>query len=233
MLGLNSGGNLVPWDHPLVLTTLPLSGVLLFLFIYIEDHATEPIIPIRLLFNRTIAAANSTYWFAFMASFSMMFYVPIYLQVLGNSPIQAGLRFIPQSVGTAGGAMSAGNIIRATGNYRYLNVVVHCILVATSIALAFLDLDSPPWLPFLYLGFAGLGFGGMLVVTLIALISSSDQSQQALLTAASFAFRSTGSTVGVTPCSAMFQNVLHSALWEKLGDLERCRQDHRPTPEEF
>jgi hypothetical protein len=91
-----------------------------------------------------------------MASFGLVFYVPIYLQVLGNYPAQVGMRFIPQSVGTAIGAMSAGIAITATGNYRYLNVGIHYTLVTTSIALAYLELDSPPWLPFLYLGFFGL-----------------------------------------------------------------------------
>ena len=49
LVGLNSGGTVVPWNHPLIYTTLPLSFISLLLFIYIEsEHASEPVIPIKL-----------------------------------------------------------------------------------------------------------------------------------------------------------------------------------------
>lgn len=53
LVGLNSGGNVVPWNHPLIYTTLPLSLLSLTLFIYVEsNHASEPVIPVKLLLNR-------------------------------------------------------------------------------------------------------------------------------------------------------------------------------------
>jgi MFS family permease len=71
LLGLNSGGNVVPWSHPLVLTTLPLSVVALVAFIWIEARwAKEPMIPVKLLLNRTVAAACMTNWFSTMGAFS-------------------------------------------------------------------------------------------------------------------------------------------------------------------
>lgn len=71
LLGLNSGGNVVPWTHPLVLTTLPLSLVVLVAFVWIEAKwATEPVIPVKLLLIRTVGAACLTNWFTTMATFS-------------------------------------------------------------------------------------------------------------------------------------------------------------------
>jgi MFS family permease len=73
LLGLNSGGNLVPWSHPLVLTALPLSAVALAVFMWNELYwAKEPVIPVRLLLNRTVAAACLTNWFLPGAYFSML-----------------------------------------------------------------------------------------------------------------------------------------------------------------
>ena len=37
LVGLNSGGNIVPWSHPLVTSSLPLSAVFLALFVYVEE----------------------------------------------------------------------------------------------------------------------------------------------------------------------------------------------------
>lgn len=67
LLGLNSGGNTVPWNHPLVYVSLPMSLVFLLTFVYVEDRvASEPIIPIRLLANRSVLAACLTNWFMTM-----------------------------------------------------------------------------------------------------------------------------------------------------------------------
>lgn len=60
LLGLNAGGNLVAWTDPLVLTTLPLAFVLLAGFVLWESRAALPIIPVRLLVNRTVLTACIT-----------------------------------------------------------------------------------------------------------------------------------------------------------------------------
>ena len=76
LLGLNSGGNTVPWRHPLVLTTLPLAAVVLAVFVYVEHSiAVEPIIPVRLLLDRTVFSACLTNWFVSMASMACLFYL--------------------------------------------------------------------------------------------------------------------------------------------------------------
>lgn len=59
MLGLNFGGNELPWTHPLVITALAISAASLIIFIFIEkDYAKEPILPLYLLTSRTPLVAN-------------------------------------------------------------------------------------------------------------------------------------------------------------------------------
>ncbi|KAF2110704.1 major facilitator superfamily domain-containing protein [Lophiotrema nucula] len=170
---IDHGGNLVQWNHPLVLTTLPLGASLLAFFVWIEGRtAKAPIIPLKLLLNRTVASACTTYFFTYMASFGIMYYVPIYLQLLGLSPMSTGLRFIPQSAGTALGALGTGIIIRSTGKYVLINTLAHTLLVASSAMLLFLGWNTPPAYVFVALAMYGLGFGAILVTTLIVLISS-------------------------------------------------------------
>ncbi|KAI9759581.1 MAG: 2-hexaprenyl-6-methoxy-1,4-benzoquinone methyltransferase [Chaenotheca gracillima] len=221
LLGLNSGGNIVPWTHPLVLTSLPLSAVSLLIFIYVEEKvASEPIIPVRLLLNRTVAAACLTNWFTPMAVFSYYFYMPIYFQVQGYSTTQAGIRVIPQSIGAAIGSLGAGLIMRATGKYYVLNIFSQFLSVGSYALICTLTLSTPSWPPFVYLFLNGLGYGCMLTITLLALIAAIDHSQQAVVTSASYAFRSTGSTIGVTVASAVFQNILKRGLWARFGDRD-------------
>ncbi|KAL8742587.1 MAG: hypothetical protein Q9190_004957 [Brigantiaea leucoxantha] len=221
LLGLNSGGNSVPWSHPLVLTTLPLSVVFLLLFIYVEsNHASEPMIPVRLLLDRTVLSACLTNWFGTMSQFAILFYGPLYFQSVKElSAQEAGARLVPMAVGALG-SVATGLIMRWTGRYYFLSVCVMAVFVAASVAISTFNVATPAWEPFVALFFAGLGYAGMLTVTLLALIAAVDHEHQAVITSASYAFRSTGSTIGITITSAVFQNVLKRDLWRKLGDRE-------------
>ncbi|KAF7718295.1 MFS-type transporter [Penicillium ucsense] len=218
LMGLNTGGNQVPWTHPLVLVSLPLSAVFLGIFIYVEAYiATEPVIPVRLLLDRTVASACLTNWFTTMAVFGLLFYLPVYFQVQGLSATAAGVRLIPQAIGTSIGSLGSGFIMRSTGQYKILNHAVMSLQVLSAVLICTLTLETPVWLPFVYFFLGGLAYGSMLTVTLVALISAVDHHHHAVVTSASYAFRSTGSTIGITIASAVFQNTLQTGLWARLG----------------
>ena len=221
LVGLNAGGNTVPWDHPLVLISLPVAAALFALFVYIESYrALEPIIPVGLMRRPTVAAACLTNWFATMAYYSLLFYGPVYFQVRGLSATQAGLRLISSAAGIGLGSITTGVIMRLTGTYWWLNLVVETLFVAGFALCSTFDLATPMWTPFLYIFIGGFGYAGMLTTTLLALIAGVDHAFQAVVTSASYAFRSTGSVVGITLASVVFQNVLKASLWRRLGGWE-------------
>lgn len=222
LLGLNSGGNVVPWTHPLVLTTLPLSAASLLLFIYIEAfRASEPIIPVRLLCDRTVAAACLTNWFFTMATYMILFYAPIYFRAVHSlSTTAAGVRLIPQSVGASVGSLSAGLIMNRTGKYRLLGMLTLVVFVLGTGLMCLLDLHTGTWLASTALFLIGLGYGSMLTVTLLAVIAAVAHEHQAVITSATYAFRSTGSTIGITIASAAYQNLLKTRLYDRFGGQE-------------
>jgi len=222
LLGLNSGGNVVPWNHPLVLVSLPLSALFLLAFIYVEDRiASEPVIPVRLLLDRTVASACLTNWLATMAVFGLLYYAPIYFQVLGLSSTQAGIRLIPNAVGAGAGSLGVGVIMRATGKYWLLSSAMMLILVAAqAIVTGTFNDNAPEWIEYVALALNGLGYGGMLTITLLALISAVSHADQAVATSASYAFRSTGSTIGITIAGSVFQNMLKKQLHARLDGMK-------------
>ncbi|KAI0885164.1 MFS general substrate transporter [Annulohypoxylon maeteangense] len=81
LLGLNAGGNLVPWTHPLPLTTLPLSLVAFVAFVVWESRAKQPVIPVRLLLDRTVFTACMTNLALCMVNMIALFYAPVYMQL--------------------------------------------------------------------------------------------------------------------------------------------------------
>jgi MFS family permease len=218
LLGLNSGGNQFPWNHPFILTVLPMSFVVFLGFICVEERvATEPIIPVRLILRRTVLSACLTNWFGTMSVFLALYYVPLYLQVRDFSAFDSGLRLIPYAAAVSVGSLSTGFIMRKTGRYYLLSCVLMTLLVVGSALYITFDLATPTWATYLYMIPAGIGYGGMLTVTLIAMISAVDHKDQAVITSASYAFRSTGSTIGITIASAVFQNILTMELRNRYG----------------
>lgn len=225
LLGVNTGGNQFPWGHPLVLTVLPLSVVFLLWFIYVEDRiAPEPIIPVRLLLRRTIWAACFTNMFSTMPVFILYFYVPFYLQVHGHSATQAGLRLIPQAFAISLGSIVAGLVMRRTGRYYLMDCITMAIFIAGAALICTLSFSSRAWQTYVYLIPSGLGYGSMLTITLVALIAAVDHKHQAVITSASYAFRSSGSTVGVTIGSAVFQNWLRRSLMQAFDKMPHAGQ---------
>lgn len=223
LVGLNTGGNQLPWNHPLILTTLPLSVVIFGAFVYVEDRiAVEPIIPVRLVLHRTVAATCFSTWLCTMAVFATYTYAPIYFLLQGMSTTQAGLRTIPTAVATSIGSIGTGFIMRGTGRYYIFMCISQGLLVLWGALMSSLTLTTPGWQPVVYLGILGLAYGGILTVGIVALIAAVDHQHQAVTTSAYYAFRSTGSTIGITIASAVFQNVLKTQLWAKFGDRENA-----------
>ncbi|KAI1429539.1 major facilitator superfamily domain-containing protein [Xylaria sp. FL1777] len=225
LLGLNAGGNFVPWIHPLPLTTLPLSLVALVFFVIWESRAAQPIIPVRLLFDRTVFTACVTNLLCCMVQFQSLFYIPLYLQTHGVSAAGAGLVLLFSPLGVCVSSVSVGYIMKKTGRYVGLGIFAVSLQLTASVILTTLRQDSPIWPLRIVFFLLGAGQGGMLTVTLLACLAAVDHSHQATITSATYAFRSVGSTVGITIGSAIYQTVLKNKLWERFGDLPGAAEE--------
>jgi MFS family permease len=180
--------------------------------------------PDQLVPRRAIKIANhppST-----MLLLMTMYYMPLYLQVLGHSATQAGARILASSFGVSVSSISSGLIMRRTGRYIGLGIASCAALVAsTALMVTLLDETAPVWAPFVVMALQGLGYGGMLTVTLLACIAAVDHAHQAVVTSATYAFRSVGATLGITIASALYQNVLRERLWARFGDLPGAEEE--------
>ncbi|KAG6008038.1 hypothetical protein E4U21_005051 [Claviceps maximensis] len=232
LLGLNSGGNQVPWTHALPLTTIPLSIALFVIFLWWESRARQPIVPVRLLATRTVLAACSTNLLATMVMLTLLFYVPLYLQVLGESATGAGIRILPSPVGVSVMSVLAGYVMKRTGRFISLGIFSMGMMIAGIILFTLMGRESSVWLSSAAFFLVGGGYGAMLTTTLLACIAAVDHSQQAVVTSATYLARSLGATVGITVGSVVYQNLLKARLWDRFGDqpgaadeIRRIRDD--------
>lgn len=89
-------GNTAGWGSSEVIGALAGGALLLVAFVLWESRAQEPMLPMRLFRSRAFAAGNAAGMLMFGALFSAVFFMAQFQQtVLGQSPLQAGLRLIP------------------------------------------------------------------------------------------------------------------------------------------
>jgi EmrB/QacA subfamily drug resistance transporter len=92
-------GNEVGWTSIQTIGQLAAAAALLCAFVAIEARTASPLVPLALLRRRNIATANvmGVLWAA--AMFAWFFLSALYLQlVLGYSPLQVGLAFLPANL---------------------------------------------------------------------------------------------------------------------------------------
>jgi hypothetical protein len=82
-----------------VLIALALSAALLIAFVVVEKSSSQPLLPGRMLRLRSVVAGNAVAALVSVVMIGAVFFNSLYLQeILGYSPIQAGLAWLPQTV---------------------------------------------------------------------------------------------------------------------------------------
>ena len=239
LYGLNSESADTSASYLHLKVAVPAAIVMFLLFGFVEIyHASEPIVPITQLRDRTVLGACLAGCFLSMAMYTLMFHVPLYFQLTGYSTRNTGLLLIPEPVGAASASMGVGILTRITGRYGKLKIVVLVLMCMSTTGFVFSNLETPVAYPEIYLFLNGAGFGGTLTVLLLAMLSAVKHEEQATITAALYSFRSVGATVGVTVSGIIFREVLGSRmvglhLPDNIEDtIRRCsRRDTRSCPE--
>ena len=117
LFALDRGGN-VSWNDHLTIYSLAAFPFCFICFGVIEmKFASEPFAPQRITFNRALIASYLVNFFGMTTAFSLIFYLPLYLQVvLGQTASQAGLWLLIRVFSGLIGSLGGGLIMQATGN---------------------------------------------------------------------------------------------------------------------
>ncbi len=88
------------WGATRTIGELAAATVILAAFVANELRARNPLVPFSIFRIKGLAAANVTQLITFSGLYSMFFFLSLYMQqVLGYSPIQTGLAYLPLTVG--------------------------------------------------------------------------------------------------------------------------------------
>ncbi|KAL6934516.1 hypothetical protein ACO0OL_003059 [Hanseniaspora opuntiae] len=199
-----------------------ISFVLLLLLTKIETSLTskEPILPIHFLKNKSVFGAAWSNFLVMATSVTCMFYLPMYwTTILDLSTTETGLRLAPNFFSTAFGSLGAGLYMKKTGKYYWFLMTFCLVGILGCLRLVFITPDIVVWQQYLCLVVPGFAMSVMITINLLIMIAAVPQEDQAACTSISYAFRSTGSTVGISLAGLIFSKTLHSQLIKRVLPL--------------
>ncbi|MGZ4180311.1 MAG: MFS transporter [Solirubrobacteraceae bacterium] len=104
------------WGSGRTIGLLAAAALLLALFVWVERRAAAPLVRLSIFRVRTLAVADGVLLLVASGLFGMFFFFSLYVQqILGYTPLQAGLAALPVTVGIAVGAGVAQQLIRRLG----------------------------------------------------------------------------------------------------------------------
>ncbi|MEV8326875.1 MFS transporter [Kitasatospora sp. NPDC056731] len=117
------------WTDSVTLTSFSLAALLLAAFLFHERRAPQPITPLHLFRDRNRSGAYGLLLCVAATMFSIFFFMTLFVQdVLGFSPLRAGLAFLPISAASVVAAQFAARNQLRYGRRPFL--VVGSLLVA-------------------------------------------------------------------------------------------------------
>jgi EmrB/QacA subfamily drug resistance transporter len=165
-------GNEVGWTTVRTLGLLAVAAALLALFLWIESRVDSPLVPLGLFKLRNVATANGVGVLWAAAMFAWFFLSALYLQrVLGYSPLDVGLAFLPTSLIMGGFSLGLSALLVMRFGIR-IPLAVGLTLAAIGLALfARAPVDGNYWVDVLpsmvLLGCgAGMAFNPLLLAAM-------------------------------------------------------------------
>jgi EmrB/QacA subfamily drug resistance transporter len=100
------------WGNPVTLAALTAAAVLLAGFVWRESRAQQPITPLRLFADRRRAGSYLTRLLIVAGMFGMFFFLTQFVQeILGFSPLRAGISFLPMTAALFGVSRLAPRLV--------------------------------------------------------------------------------------------------------------------------
>ncbi|MEO3754080.1 MDR family MFS transporter [Streptomyces sp. B6B3] len=208
-------GDRYPW---LSWQTAAMTGgaVLLGLaFVVAETRASEPIIPLRLFRDPTIALASFASLFVGIAMFSGTVFFSQFFQLAdGRSPTLSGVMTIPLIGGMSLSSTVSGLLITRTGRWKYWLVAGGTLTTLGLVLLGTVRHDTPYAWVAVFMALMGLGVG-MLLQNLVLVAQNRVGARDLGATSSVVAFfRSFGGALGVAVLGA----VLAARVSQHAGD---------------
>jgi EmrB/QacA subfamily drug resistance transporter len=172
----------------------------------------RPLVDVRLLQDRGLAAAALTIFLVGASLFGGMLLLPLYYQVdRGLSPLQAGLLLAPQGIGAAIAMHFSGRMTDRTGGGRVVLIGLAVLMLGT---LPFTQVtgSTPYWLLGVALAVRGVGLGFTMMPAMASAYALLERNQVPRATPMLNVSQRVGGSIGVAVLAVVLQREIASQV---------------------
>ncbi|TDV57242.1 MDR family MFS transporter [Actinophytocola oryzae] len=200
-------------------TALMVGGglVLLALAVLVETRVREPVVPLKIVVQRTPALAILASLAVGMAMFGGAVFLGQYFQIgRGYTPTEAGLLTMPMMAGVLVASTVSGRMISRSGRIKPYIVTGASVLVLGFLGLGMVDHDTSLVLVGIAMAVVGIGVGMTMQNLVLAVQNTVALKDLGAASASVTFFRSLGGTIGVSVLGAVLANRVASGMSEAL-----------------
>jgi EmrB/QacA subfamily drug resistance transporter len=203
LLALLEGTGLWGWTDPRTVGMFLAAASGLGFFLWQENRAPEPMLPLEIFQNRVIAVASAGGFIMGTVLFCAAAYVPMFTQgVLGGTAVDAGVTLAPMSIGWPIASTTSGWFLARTG-YRPFILAGAILTTLGSLLLAGVDPSGGREPVMLAMFCLGLGLGFLSTPYLLAVQNAVPRHQRGVATSSVQFFRTIGGSIAVAALGAV------------------------------
>lgn len=207
-------GSEFEWLSPQSLCMIAAVAVLLFGFVMAEKRARDPLMPLHLFRNRTIAASMLYLLIIGIIMFGSLAYISFLgIKVLGFTPMEAGIYTLGMGLGMTLMSFLSGMLLERTG-YRLWLVLGPVLCCIGLLAMSAITVGTEIWYYVVSSTVLGLGVGCVMSILVTAAQNSAEPDEMGVTTSAVSMMRNIGSTVG----TAVFAGIINGRLSQELAE---------------
>ncbi len=220
MIWVTFAGNDFGWWSWQTAAFLGSTALLLVATIIWELKTPEPLVPLRLLANRTAILVIVASVAVGIGMFGGTTFLGQYFQLArGYNPTHAGLMTIPLMAAMLLSSTLCGQIVSRTGRWKRFLVGGGILLTAGLGLLGTIDHSTPTWHLSIFMAMMGLGLGAMMQNLVLAVQNTVDVKDIGATSASVAFFRSLGGAIGVSVLGAVLADQVQSKILSGIAAL--------------
>jgi EmrB/QacA subfamily drug resistance transporter len=203
------GGVTYPWSSSEIIGLFAAAAIGALLFVWREQQAAEPIIPMRLFRNKIFSTTTLLSLIVGIVMFGALIFLPQYQQIVrGDSATKSGLELLPLIGGLMLASVGSGRIISKIGRYRIFPIIGTTLITFAFWLFSHITATTPRWELGIWMAILGLGIGQVMPVLTLAVQNAVERKDLGTGTSSVVFFRTIGSALG----AAMFGAILGNRL---------------------
>ncbi|GIN99639.1 MFS transporter [Brevibacillus halotolerans] len=229
LLAFSWAGTKYEWTSLTILGLFAFTVVSLFLFIYVEKQAINPVIPLHLFRNDIFTISNVIGFIVGAGMYASIMYMPFFIQgVLGYSATHSSYLTMPMTLSLVVGSAVCGQLMTKTGTYKKFALGGLVLMLVGMYLLARMDQGTMSSSIVFNLIVFGLGLGVAMPVFTITVQNAVKSKDLGVATAASQLFRSLGGTIGVAIMGTILSVRIGLKMSESTAQLGISHQPNIP-----